>query len=111
MEKFWNAALAVGGIGTIGAFVLWSLYKDWLHLPIFSQLSPTQTFILMLVFLSFTFASGIAMLIVHLKTENSDRKNIDQPTVTLIGEGLDPMNPSYKQEEKDGKKIITPKGD
>ncbi len=56
MDSFWKAALAVGGVAAIGAFVLWSLYKDWLALPIFSKMTPEQTFQIMKMFLWFTFA-------------------------------------------------------
>lgn len=55
MQAFWKAALAVGGLAAVGAFVLWSLYKQWLSLPIFSQVSPDQTFALMKIFLYLTF--------------------------------------------------------
>ena len=56
MDKFWKAALAVGGVAAIGEFVLWSLYKDWLTLPIFSNMTPEQTFQIMKMFLWFVFA-------------------------------------------------------
>jgi hypothetical protein len=61
MEKFWKAALAIGGLGAIGAFVFWSLYKQWLSLPIFSMLSPDQTFEVMKMFLLLTFASLLVL--------------------------------------------------
>lgn len=65
MAKFWRAALAVAGLGAIGAFVFWSLYSKWVSLGIFSNLSSEQTFILMLVFLGLTFLALIAALITY----------------------------------------------
>ena len=59
MQTFWKAALAVGGLCSVGAFVLWSLYKQWLTLPIFSRLSPQQTFTLMVIFLILTFIAFV----------------------------------------------------
>jgi hypothetical protein len=66
MNIFWKAALAVGGIAAIGAFVFWSLYKDWLALPIFSKMSPEQTFEIMKMFLWLTFGSLVLMVVTYL---------------------------------------------
>lgn len=71
MEKFWRAALAVAGLGAVGAFVFWSLYSKWISLGIFSNLSSEQTFVLMLVFLSLTFLALIAALITYAKLQKS----------------------------------------
>lgn len=65
MDKFWKAAIAATGLGGIGAFVFWSLYRQWLTLPIFSQLTSEHTFIIMLVFLGLSFLSSLAMLIAY----------------------------------------------
>jgi len=51
MERFWKAALGIAGIGAIGLFVFWSLYKQWLTLPIFPQLTQDQAFELLRYFL------------------------------------------------------------
>jgi hypothetical protein len=74
MERFWKAALGVGGIAAIGAFVFWSLYSKWLALPsVFAQLTPQQTFIIMLVFLGLTFGALLSAFVLHAKTnEDSD---------------------------------------
>lgn len=66
MEKFWKIALTIGGLGTVGAFVFWSLYKQWLSLPIFSMLSSDQTFEIMKIFLFLTFASLLVFGILYL---------------------------------------------
>jgi len=64
MTQFWKTAIAVCGFGAVGAFVFWSLYTDWLRLPIFATLTPEQTFIVMLAFLGLTFLALMAMLVV-----------------------------------------------
>jgi hypothetical protein len=57
MERFWKAALSVAGIGAVAFFVFFGLYRQWLKLSIFPQLTQEQAFILMLVFLGLTFLS------------------------------------------------------
>ena len=66
MNTFWKAALAIGGLAAIGAFVFWSLYKQWLSLPIFSQMSADQTFNIMIVFLLLTFGALIIFVFAYL---------------------------------------------
>jgi hypothetical protein len=68
MEKFWKAALTFGGISAIGAFLFWSLYKEWLSLGIFSQLSPEHTYEIMKLFLLLTFFSLLAILFIHISS-------------------------------------------
>ena len=65
-DRFWRAALAVGGVAAIGAFVFWSLYQKWLSLPIFSKLSPDQTYVVMIIFLIFVFVALIFFVIAYL---------------------------------------------
>ncbi len=62
MDEFWEIAIATAGIGAVGAFVFFSLYKKWLTLPIFRTLTSRQTFIVMLVFLGLVFLSLLSML-------------------------------------------------
>jgi len=66
MDKFWKAALAVGGVSTIGAFVFWSLYKDWLTLPIFSKMTPDQTYDIMKVFLYLVFGAFAIFVLTYI---------------------------------------------
>lgn len=74
MEKFWKVAITISGLGAIGAFVFWSLYKQWLTLPIFSRLDSSQTFVIMLTFLGLTFLSLLAMLLVYFRLQTSNRE-------------------------------------
>ena len=85
MERFWQVAISVGGLAAVSAFVLWSLYKDWLKLPIFSQLSPDHTFALMLVFLSLTFLSSMAMLAVYIRANFLSGKGTDKENTISSG--------------------------
>ena len=67
MEKIWKAAFAVAGIGAVAFFVFYSLYKQWLTLPIFERLSQQQTFAVMVIFLVLSFGSLIAGLVAWLR--------------------------------------------
>jgi len=113
MEKLWKAAFAVGGVAAIGAFVFWSLYKQWLSLDIFSQLTPTHTFILMLVFLGLTFLALLAAFALHATKRNdtddifplyeklrmglhSPEENIAQ--IERIANSADPKREKYLRE-------------
>lgn len=73
MSTFWKAALAVGGIAAIGAFVFWSLYKDWLSLDIFSKMNPEQTFEIMKIFLWLTFGSLVLMVVTFLISKKHEK--------------------------------------
>lgn len=66
MNTFWKAALAIGGTATVGAFLLWSIYKQWLGLPIFPQLTQEHTFILFRYLLIFTFVAFLVLALVHM---------------------------------------------
>ena len=93
MDKFWIKALSVAGISAIGFFIFVSLYNNWLKLPIFSKLSETQTFIIMLVFLVLVFLALISALIVHTK-QNPDEKEWMLYQVAFLWHGVTP--PSIK---------------
>lgn len=67
MDSFLSkAALSIGGLAAFGAAVFFGLYKEWLSLEIFSQISPDQTFTLMVIFLFLVFLSLIGFLVVHV---------------------------------------------
>jgi hypothetical protein len=67
MDRFWKAALGVAGIGAVAFFVFFSLYRQWLTLAIFPQLTQEQAFILMLAFLVLTFLALVVGVIAWLK--------------------------------------------
>ena len=52
-------------------FVFWSLYKDWLALPIFSKMTPEQTFEIMKIFLWLTFGSFAMMVVTYLRSKKT----------------------------------------
>jgi hypothetical protein len=66
MKSFWKAALAIGGTATVGGFILWSIYKQWLSLPIFPQLTQDQAFSLFRYLLIFTFLAFVILALVHM---------------------------------------------
>ena len=66
MKQFWIAALSVGGIASVGAFVLYSLYKEWLKVPWLKDLTKKQKFSLMKLFLILTFSSFLVAAIIFI---------------------------------------------
>lgn len=78
MDKFWKASLAVGGLAAIGAFVFWSLYKDWLALPIFSKMTADQTYEIMKMFLCFTFSCFVLSAIIYATKRDNRSENIEK---------------------------------
>ena len=68
MESFWRRAVVACGLGAVGSFVFFSLYKRWLELPVFSRMNSTQTFIAFICFLAFTLIALITIVIAHVKT-------------------------------------------
>jgi hypothetical protein len=68
MDRFWRVALGIAGIGAIGFFVFWSLYRQWLTLPIFSILTQAQTFQLLVYFLWLTFGALVLAVTAYVVT-------------------------------------------
>ena len=62
MEALWHAAIGLTGIAGVGSFVLFALYKEWMHLGAVSTLSRPQRFSLFKLFLIVTFSFAIATL-------------------------------------------------
>jgi hypothetical protein len=83
MEKFWRAALGICGLSAVGSFVFYSLYKQYLSLPIFSQMTPGQTFVIMLVFLGLTFLALLVTLITYYATKKAPLANPDEAVAVL----------------------------
>jgi hypothetical protein len=80
-----KAALSVGGLATIGAAVFFGLYKQWLTLGIFSQLSANQTFILMIIFLVLVFLSLLGFFIAHgFKNSTINQAKASNNSVSII---------------------------
>jgi hypothetical protein len=66
VEHFWQAALGVAGLGAVAAFVVWSIYKDWLKLPIFQQMEKEQQYSLFRLVIVLAFLFGVAGLATYL---------------------------------------------
>ena len=71
MQDFWKVAVSVAGVGALGAFVLWSLYKQWLKLGIFQRMTKQQQFLLFVLFLVLTFLFACAALITYAVVQTS----------------------------------------
>lgn len=70
--SLWKVAISVAGLGAIGCLVFLSLYKQWLSLKIFSQLTKKQTFALMRWFLVLTFLFSITALTFFFFQDSSE---------------------------------------
>lgn len=75
MENLWIKALSVGGIGAVGAFVLYSLYKEWLKVPWLKDLTPRHQYRLMRLFLFLTFCSFGISVIAYIIAPEKPTKN------------------------------------
>jgi hypothetical protein len=84
METFWKVALSVAGIGAVGCFVFWSLYRETIHLEAFRDLTKKQRFFLLILVLVFTFLFGIGALVTFLKS----RPSIENRTALSDGTAL-----------------------
>lgn len=73
LGAFWKAAVGVAGLASVVSFVLYSLYKQWLSLPIFSTLTKDQQFRLFRLFLILTFFFSLAGLAAYVATKLMDR--------------------------------------
>jgi len=80
-QEFWKAAVAVAAIGAVGSFVIWSLYKQWLKLPIFSRLSPRHQYSLLRLFLIFTFLFATFAIIAYVIV--TKKESIENQPVSL----------------------------
>lgn len=63
MEDLWRVSFGLTGISGVVAFVLWSLYKDWLQVPVLHDLTKIQKYNLLKLFLILTFVFAIAGLL------------------------------------------------
>lgn len=61
----WRGIITATGVAGVGAFVFWSLYKQWLSLPIFDKLTQRQTFALMVMFLGLTFTAAMTLIVMY----------------------------------------------
>ena len=97
LDSFWQAALAVGGLAAVGAFLFWSLYKGWLRLGIFAQLTTRQTFVLMMTFLVLSFSALVSILVVYVKNDRPGPSG--QPPKLELKGSLDIRDPTVDESE------------
>lgn len=71
MDELWKIAVGVAGIGAVTAFVVWSVYKQYLSLPIFQKMTKSQQFKLFVLVIVLTFGFGITGLVVYAVVEVS----------------------------------------
>ena len=119
MNEFWQVAIGIAGLGAVATFAVWSLYREWLRLPIFQTLTKKQQFSLLRMFLILTFLFGISGLAayvyiqtttptdpslmpvtmdvsrkIYIKPENGNAALDNLETAALIGAKLTYLNPN-----------------
>ncbi len=99
LDGFWKATLAVGGFAAIGAFVFWSLYKDWLSLPIFSKMTPEQTFQIMKIFLWLVFAVFFISAVTYVFVKKDGHRSKSKILLESNKEFQSPVNNNQKNEQ------------
>ena len=72
MTGFWKAALGVGGLATVGLFVLYKLYDRIISLGILIGLSQSQSFIVVIVLSVLIFLVGSSVLHIHVVFKQPD---------------------------------------
>lgn len=70
MNKFWNKVISLCGITGLGGYIFWNLYDKILSLEIFSELTQTQTFI---IILSIIIAVFLALTMILFKGHKKDK--------------------------------------
>lgn len=73
---------AGAGLAGISSAVFLMIYLEWLKLPIFSKLSPDQTFYILILSVVLTFIFALTLLTVYL------RKNKATSSATASGDGI-----------------------
>ena len=69
MEAIWEIAVSTAGLGAVSCLLLWSLYKQWLQLPILEKLTKSQLFYLFKLFLVLTFLLSTGALLSYSYVE------------------------------------------
>ena len=83
MEDLWKVALGVAGLGALACFVFWSLYRQWLKLPIWTQMTRRHQFIVIIVFLGLTFSFAVLALGVYAYQQH-DRLTQTKSALAII---------------------------
>jgi hypothetical protein len=101
VEELWKFAIGLTGISGIGAFVLFSLYKEWIKAPVIFDLTNKQKHDLLRLFLKLTFIFAIATLLsaAYDKYISSTKESIS------LSQLKDSVNSSYDY----GQRIIDEK--
>lgn len=86
MRDFWEIAFTVAGLGAVVSFVLWSLYKQWLSLPIFQRMTKKQQFSLFRLTIILTFVFAVVGLVVYgyLERNKSTQEAGREPMLVLV---------------------------
>jgi hypothetical protein len=103
MNALGEVAFGIAGVGGVAAFVLWSVYKQWLKLPIFQKMTRDQQYKLFRLFIILVFVFGIFGVAVYGYVSIARGQNKEQST--------NGSEPQFKDKPKEVKirKVDPPK--
>lgn len=103
MDSFWKLAVSMTGISGVGSFVLYMLYKGWMHLPVLESLTKRDKFRIFCLFLVLTFLFAIATL--GLGAYQEKHRGEKEKTVQSLGELDNVLKDRYEYGERTFRKI------
>lgn len=104
MDQFWNHAVEICGLSAVVSLVFLALFRQFLRLSVFKQMTEKQTFVLLLVSVILVFCFSLAGFGTYIVT----RENAGSaPVQTTTQEALD----AFDSKEKDGLVILDEKRD
>lgn len=72
MDEIWKIALGITGLAGVASLLIYSLYSQWLKLPIFAKLDKELTYSILKIFLFLTFAFAAAALVSYVYIKAND---------------------------------------
>src|SRR5262245_22127290 len=73
MEEVWKVGFATSGLGAVAAFVVWSVYRQWLRLGVFQQMTKAQQYQLFRLIIVLTFLFGLVTLAAYIFSKGASR--------------------------------------
>lgn len=90
----WKAAVGVGGVFAIAAFVSWSILMKWLQLPIFAALDSSQTFVLSIGLIVASIVFFVVGAVVFIKNDKKGSGVAPQVTQSIEGDSNEQAAPT-----------------
>jgi hypothetical protein len=99
-KGFWGAALSTAGLAAIGLYVFYNLYDKIIGLKIFAKLTPTQSFVIVILLAILIFAiAAFAIWVWFLSNWHTTRHLALAPEISRKGSKLEfeiPANCTFR---------------